>query len=156
MATTPLEAPPKLKKPAPPSTDPGLPASVPTPPRAMPKVPVRRRPYGRWAVTGAVIVAFRWVTEHGPVLFGLLPAPEAFELLDPIHRLLLPLGGALAVGVLLTVTRLESRELGVVHVMERLARHAGRLPLRNALVQFAGAAVAVVGGLSVGREGPIG
>jgi H+/Cl- antiporter ClcA len=44
--------------------------------------------------------------------------------------------------------------VGVVHVIERLNFHQGHLPLRNALLQFIGAALCIVTGHSVGREGP--
>jgi len=42
----------------------------------------------------------------------------------------------------------------VAAVMERMAYHQGHLSLRGLLLQFAGAAIAIVAGHSVGREGP--
>ncbi|MDX1381525.1 MAG: chloride channel protein, partial [Xanthomonadales bacterium] len=47
------------------------------------------------------------------------------------------------------------RMLGIAHVLERMDRHQGRIGLRAFMLQFAGAALAIVGGHSVGREGPI-
>jgi len=47
-----------------------------------------------------------------------------------------------------------SIQVGVVHVMERLAYHQGSLPIRNFLAQFVGAAISIIAGHSVGREGP--
>jgi len=47
-----------------------------------------------------------------------------------------------------------ARSVGVVHVLERLARHQGHLPARNLLVQFVGGIIALVSGQSGGREGP--
>ena len=38
--------------------------------------------------------------------------------------------------------------------MERLTRHQGYLPLRNAVIQFFGGAIALISGQSGGREGP--
>jgi len=38
--------------------------------------------------------------------------------------------------------------------MERLSRHQGHLPLPNAVTQFFGGLIALVGGISGGREGP--
>ena len=44
--------------------------------------------------------------------------------------------------------------LGVARVMERMAYHQGRCNPRGFLLQFFGAALAIIGGHSVGREGP--
>jgi len=42
----------------------------------------------------------------------------------------------------------------VVHVLERLARHQGHMPLRNAIIQFVTGVIALASGQSGGREGP--
>ncbi len=42
-----------------------------------------------------------------------------------------------------------------MHVMERLAYHSGRMPWKNAALQFFGGALSIVSGHSVGREGPV-
>jgi CIC family chloride channel protein len=44
--------------------------------------------------------------------------------------------------------------MGVVHVLERLEYHQGHLPLKNAVIQFFMAGLALLSGQSVGREGP--
>lgn len=44
--------------------------------------------------------------------------------------------------------------LGVARVIERMAFHQGYFTLRGFLLQFFGAAVAIISGHSVGREGP--
>ena len=44
--------------------------------------------------------------------------------------------------------------LGVTKVLERMAYHQGRMSWRSLFLQFTGAAVAIVSGHSVGREGP--
>jgi H+/Cl- antiporter ClcA len=44
--------------------------------------------------------------------------------------------------------------LGIARVIERLVYHQGHLGLRSFLLQFFGAAVAIISGHSVGREGP--
>ena len=102
-----------------------------------------------------VMIAFRMVIELAQR--ALLPGgtPDNFEALPPEARVLLPLAGGLVLGLLFQRRAPElARQVGVVHVMERLAYHQGRLPLRNAAMQFVGAAIAIISGMSVGREGP--
>jgi len=106
-------------------------------------------------VTGVVIVAFRMLTEWSLVLAGLLPNAERFELLAWEWRLGLPIAGGLAIGLLFRLFAVGARQVGPVHVMAQLAAHGGRMPWRNALLQFAGGALSIVSGHSVGREGPV-
>ncbi len=47
-----------------------------------------------------------------------------------------------------------SIQVGIVHVLERVAYHQSHLPLRNLVLQFVGATISLVSGHSVGREGP--
>ncbi len=105
------------------------------------------------AFTGGVILGFRWLIENGQgVLLG--GGGEDFSLLAAHWRLLLPVAGGLVLGLALTWVGETGRSTGVAYVMERLHYHQARLPLRNAVVQFFGAAGAIVSGFSVGREGP--
>lgn len=104
-------------------------------------------------VAGVVSILFRLLVEQGQGLFLSGPA-ESFETLPLASRILLPAGGGLLLGLLLHFSRPEQRLVGVVHVMERLQYHQGRIPLGNALVQFFGGIVALASGHSVGREGP--
>lgn len=105
-------------------------------------------------LTGAVIILFRLVIELGQTV--VLPQGETggYGHLAPFERLLLSTGGALLVGLMLHYMARGTKHVGVVHVMERLAYYQGRLPLRNAIWQFAGAALSIISGHSVGREGP--
>ncbi len=105
-------------------------------------------------LTGLVILAFRLLIETAQE--KLLPGTggEGYEGLSPLLRLLLCVAGGLVVGVLFQLASARVRDVGVVHVMERLSYHQGHLPLGNALMQFVGAAVSIVSGHSVGREGP--
>jgi len=80
--------------------------------------------------------------------------PENYEALGRLARFLLPLGGGLAVGLLFQCLPPRAREVGPPHVLDALARGGARLPLANALAQWAGAAISIVVGHSVGREGP--
>ncbi len=103
--------------------------------------------------TGAVILLFR----AGVEVIGSLLLPdgsESFELLSHIERFALPVFGALLLTLFLGRMSPADRQVGVVHVMERLSRHQARLPARNALVQFFGGILALVTGHSGGREGP--
>jgi CIC family chloride channel protein len=106
------------------------------------------------AFTGIVILIFRIAID---VILGqwLLPGDsESFEQLSHFERLMLPMIGAVILGLTLSRLSAKTRRVGVVHVMERLSRHQGRLPWRNALVQFFGGIFALVSGFSGGREGP--
>ena len=101
-------------------------------------------------LTGVVVLLFRGAIEGVSwLLHGDGHAALSLEL-----RVILPVLGALGLGILLNRLPPDARRFGVVHVMERLARHRGRLPLRSAINQFAGAVFGLSMGLSGGREGP--
>jgi H+/Cl- antiporter ClcA len=106
------------------------------------------------AFSGLVIIAFRMLAESSFLTFGIRDTAEDFEALSWHWRIGLPVIGGLAIGILMTNVSAATRQVGVVHVMERLAFHAGRLPWRNAALQFVGATIAIITGHSVGREGP--
>ena len=79
---------------------------------------------------------------------------ESFEALTPLVRFGLCVSGGLIVGLILHAMNPNKRTLGVLHVIERLDYHQGYLPIRNAVAQFFTAAISLVSGHSVGREGP--
>lgn len=110
---------------------------------------------GSGFATGLVIICFRLLTESSIETLVTNGDPEGFETLSWPLRLLLPICGGLVIGVLFQRTATGSREVGVVHVMDRLAYAAGRLPWRNAVLQFIGGALSIVSGHSMGREGPV-
>ncbi|HSG88698.1 MAG TPA: chloride channel protein [Pseudomonadales bacterium] len=105
-------------------------------------------------ITGIVMVAFRLAVEG--TLVAILPggSDESFESLPWEWYLVLPTVGGLVIGLAFERLSPERRNVGVVHVIERLARHQGHLPLSNALAQFLGGIVALATGQSAGREGP--
>ena len=104
-------------------------------------------------LSGLVIIAFRLIVES--IQAGFLDGdPENYEALSWIWRLLLPIAGGLIIGLVFHATQAKNRAVGVVHVMERLAYHQANLPTTNAIMQFFGAAVSIICGHSVGREGP--
>ena len=119
---------------------------------ALPQLSMLAIPVG--LLSGGVIIAFRVLVESSQGL--LLPEGniENYEGLSVGLRLLLPLAGGLIIGLIWQYLQQSTRETGVVHVMERLSYHQGKLPLRNAVAQFFGAALSIISGHSVGREGP--
>ena len=105
-------------------------------------------------VTGAVILLFRFAIEW-PLEYFLPDAnSENFEQLDMITRGLLPLAGAVALGIFLHRLAIHDRKVGVVHIMERLNYHQGYISFKSAMVQFIAGVTTVVTGQSAGREGP--
>lgn len=104
--------------------------------------------------SGIVIVAFRFLIENTQASFLTNGDYENYESLSYHWRFLLPLLGGILIGVIFHWFSKNQASVGVVHVAERLAYHQGRLPLRNTLLQVAGAAVSLISGHSVGREGP--
>ncbi len=106
------------------------------------------------ALAGLVIVAFRLLVEQTQL--WLLPgdSPEAYELLPHWAILTLPLAGAILLALMFRWLAKGLYVLGVARVLERMAYHQGHLGPREFLLQFFGAAIAIVSGHSVGREGP--
>jgi CIC family chloride channel protein len=119
---------------------------------ALPQLAMLAIPVG--LLSGGVIILFRLLVESSQGLFLSSGGEENYEALTTLTRLLLPALGGLLIGLIWQFLRSETRQVGVVHVMERLANHQGRLPWRNALAQFFGAALSIISGHSVGREGP--
>ncbi|MCZ6709711.1 MAG: chloride channel protein [Gammaproteobacteria bacterium] len=105
-------------------------------------------------LTGMVILVFRTTVDYVLDSWLLAEGSESFETLAYFERLALPILGAAIIGGLLTRLAGEDLRVGVVHVMERLSRHQGYLPPRNAIVQFVGGVLALISGQSGGREGP--
>jgi len=105
-------------------------------------------------LSGGVIVLFRLLVEGDISTFFDNENISSFEQLSGLARLGLCILGGLVVGLLLHFVKTKSRQLGVVHVIERLDYHQGYLPFKNALVQFITASLCLLSGQSVGREGP--
>jgi H+/Cl- antiporter ClcA len=103
---------------------------------------------------GCVMIAFRMVVEG--IQGSFLPGgdPENYEALSAALRFGLPVVGGILIGLLLQWVPADGREVGPSHVLDCIERSGSRLPLRNALVQFAGGALSIISGQSVGREGP--
>ncbi|MEJ2402171.1 MAG: chloride channel protein [Xanthomonadales bacterium] len=105
-------------------------------------------------LAGGVIVLFRVLVEG--TQREILPGARAadFESLAASGRFLLPLAAAVALAAMFRWFARGIHTLGIPYVLERIDRHQGRIGLRAFLLQFAGAVLAIVGGHSVGREGP--
>lgn len=105
-------------------------------------------------IAGGVIVVFRLFVEG--LQDGILPGsgPENYEGLGPWQRILLPLIAAVLLAGMFRWWSGGVQVLGVARVMERMAYHQGQCTPRAFVLQFFGAAAAIIGGHSVGREGP--
>jgi chloride channel protein, CIC family len=108
-------------------------------------------------LAGGVIILFRLGIEYAQGSF--LPGgdTESYEALSASTRFLLPALGGLLIGLIFHTLNNAgggSVQVGIVHVLERLAYHQGHLPLRNFILQFVGATISLISGHSVGREGP--
>ncbi len=103
--------------------------------------------------TAALMIAFRTVIEW-PLQILLPDHHENFEALPIYLRALFPIFG---IGLLIILWNLippHARRVGVAHVIEKLNQSSGRMPGLNIVSQFIAGSLAILSGLSVGREGP--
>jgi CIC family chloride channel protein len=119
---------------------------------ALPQLAMLAIPVG--LLSGGVIILLRLLVESGAAFYMPGGDGENFEALSHVMRLLLPAAGGLVIGLIWQYLRDETRQVGIVHIMERLAYHQGNLPVRNSIVQFFGVSLCILCGHSVGREGP--
>lgn len=103
-------------------------------------------------VSALVILLFRLLVEG--VLDRTLGGPEYFESLPVWLQGILPLAGVIVLVLGFRWLKPEQRRTGISHVIERFHLYQGMLGLRGLLVQFAGGAITLLFGLSMGREGP--
>ena len=103
---------------------------------------------------GGIIILLRLLIETLQAKFLPDGDPENYEALSLWIRFLLPLAGALLIGIVFRLLYKGPVQVGVVHVLERLQYHQGNIPVRNFIAQFIGAAISIISGQSVGREGP--
>ncbi|HEC17986.1 MAG TPA: chloride channel protein [Gammaproteobacteria bacterium] len=108
-------------------------------------------------LAGGVIILFRLSIEHTQMAFLPGGGVENYEDLSALLRFMLPTLGGLLIGLIfhaLSTMGGGGIQVGIVHVLERIAYHQSHLPLRNFTLQFVGAALSIISGHSVGREGP--
>ena len=79
---------------------------------------------------------------------------EGFESLSSETRILLLLGSTALLIAIFSRLQPHQRKVGVAHVLQRIEQHQGYLPRVNILAQFFGSIIALIGGHSIGREGP--
>jgi CIC family chloride channel protein len=79
---------------------------------------------------------------------------EGFESLSSHARVILLLSSTTLLILIFSRLQPHQRKIGVGHVLQRIEQHQGYLPKTNLIAQFVGAVIALVGGHSVGREGP--
>lgn len=79
---------------------------------------------------------------------------DSFESLPVEWRVGLVVASCAILALLFSWLPSRWHKVGVPYVVERLNYHHGNLPVWNAVVQFFSAAIALAGGLSIGKEGP--
>ena len=99
------------------------------------------------ALTGLAVVAFILLTEH----FGLRLYPVASS---AWRRLLIPVLGSFAMGILLSRFFPEARGSGVPQTKAALFVHEGHISLRTVLGKFFCTSATLASGIPLGREGP--
>src|SRR5271167_4584257 len=99
------------------------------------------------ALVGLVVVAFIVLTEH--VGARLYPVGSA-----PWRRLLVPVGGSLAMGYLLYRYFPDARGSGVPQTKAALFAREGRITLSTVLGKFFCTSATLASGIPLGREGP--
>lgn len=105
-------------------------------------------------LTGLVIISFRLLIETAQRSFLPYGDPENYEGLTANYRILLPIAGAILIAAIFKLFAKKNLSVGVSHVMERLSYHQGYLTIRSLIMQYVGAAIAIISGQSLGREGP--
>lgn len=104
--------------------------------------------------SAGVITLFRFAIEIPLVELLPMSSEEDYEALAPwLRAALLLAGGVLLIAIFQPLSK-EQRSVGVGHVLIRMERHQGYLPLPNLMLQWLAAVIALLSGHSVGREGP--
>jgi len=79
---------------------------------------------------------------------------EGFEDLPLLWRVLFPLISCFLLILIMYYLPKKWQKVGVPYVIERLNYHKGHLPIINGVIQFITAGIGLMGGLSIGKEGP--
>ncbi len=79
---------------------------------------------------------------------------KGFSDFPPTFRLLMPFAGAFILIQIYKYTDEKIQDVGIAHVIDRLQRGRGKIPIPNAVFQFITAVIALASGFSMGKEGP--
>ncbi|WP_227803940.1 chloride channel protein [Marinomonas profundi] len=104
-------------------------------------------------LSGLVMVLF-YAVIYLPTRYFLGADFDAFESLPMVWRVGLVIASCVVLAGILTLLPNRFHKVGVPYVIERLNYHGGNLPIMNGVVQFFSAVIALIGGLSIGKEGP--
>lgn len=105
-------------------------------------------------ITSGTILLFRFAIEAPLEAYLADGDHENFEALAPWIRFFLPLAGALFIASIFSRLSVQSRMVGIAHVLERIKHHQGHMPFTNFLAQFFAGIICILSGQSSGREGP--
>jgi len=105
-------------------------------------------------LAGGGIILFRLLIDHAQISIFPSGEIEDFASVHWLWILGLPVIGGLLIGLIFNGLDSQQRGTGIVHVIERLSYHEGKMPWSNLVRQFIGAAIALISGHSVGRESP--
>jgi len=103
--------------------------------------------------SGATILLFRFTVEQTQLQF-LTDHAENFESLPAFWHFAMPMVGASLLAGLFYLIPQGLHRTGVALVIERFNHQQGHLSLKGLVVQFLGAAISLISGHSMGREGP--
>ncbi len=105
-------------------------------------------------LTSLIVVSFRYLLELAQENLFLTGRVDHFESLPSLLHFALPVAGGLILALLFQSVVHRYRQVGILHVIERMQYHQGTMPGINMIMQFVGAGLAILSGFSVGREGP--
>lgn len=105
-------------------------------------------------LAGVVANLFRLALETPFPALNIADHYDDFESLPDYVVFLLPIAGVLLLAFIIRLFPEKNRETGVAHVIDHVQNLRGRMPVRNACLQFLGSTVALLSGQSCGREGP--
>ncbi|MGB0846775.1 MAG: chloride channel protein [Thiolinea sp.] len=105
-------------------------------------------------LTSLIVVSFRYLLELSQENLFLTGRIDHFESLPEILHFALPVAGGLLLALLFQSVSHRYRQVGILHVIERMQYHQGKMPWVNVVMQFIGGGLAILSGFSVGREGP--
>ncbi|WP_018692247.1 chloride channel protein [Algicola sagamiensis] len=105
---------------------------------------------GLFAAT--LIILLRLIIIKTQSLFT--PQFDNFVEMNAWVRFVLPITGALLIGLFAYFTGFRHYRMGIPLVIHRMKTRYGLMPIRNTLNQFFGSVISLSSGFSVGREGP--